>query len=185
MATSTGRQARLSNRWRIVADNGRGERSPNLQTEPPPARPPAKFAGGGSPCPPAFVDGRSSNDGGDDTNKSLSLSLWLAPFSGESRRSTSWSGEQLSRGGSLRPLLLPPPRLSSIRSVFRRRRWITGLADGLRVGLPATAHCVAKSLNFCRVAISPIQIKLNRLYKSVNRRIPESTQEIKKWRIEI
>lgn len=31
---------------------------------------------------------------------------------------------------------------------------MTGLADGLRVGLPATAHWVAKSLNFCKVAMN-------------------------------
>ena len=30
---------------------------------------------------------------------------------------------------------------------------MTGLDDGLRVGLPATAHCVANVLNFCSVAI--------------------------------
>lgn len=43
--------------------------------------------------------------------------------------------------------------LSNIRNVFLRRRWITGLVDGLRVGLLATAHCVANSLNFSSVAI--------------------------------
>lgn len=151
MLTSTGRQALRSSRCRNVADNGRSERKPIRRTADPELNPPpAPEAAGESPC---LVF--SANDGGDETNKSFSL--WLTtssfPFSVESRSPTNRSGEQTSRRGSLRPLPPPMLRLRSIRRVFRRRRWITGLVVGLRVGLPATAHWVARSLNFCKVAI--------------------------------
>lgn len=147
MLTSTGRQALLSNRCRKVADNGRSERSPILRTaDPALIPPPAPEVAGESPCL-VFPESVFSKEGGDETNKSFSL--WLTtssfPFSGESRCR---SGEQTSRRGSLRL------RLRSIRRVFRRRRWITGLVVGLLVGLPATAHWVARSLNFCKVAIN-------------------------------
>lgn len=147
MATSTGRQALLNNRCRSVADSGRSARAPLL----------LKSSLDGNNISLTFSETLSANAGGEDTNKSFSL--WLTnnslPFSGELPSSllTLRSGERLSqRGGSLLP---PPPaaRLSSILRVFLRRRWITGLADGLLVGLPATAHWVASSLNFCRVAI--------------------------------
>lgn len=150
MATSTGRQALLNNRCLNVADSGRSERATPLL--PPPA---------GNNLSPTFSDSLSLNDGGDETNKSLNLWLTLAessfPFSGE--RSSSLlplrSGEPSpQREGSLLPPAAPlPPRPSNIRRVLRRRRWITGLVVGLLVGLPATAHWVAKNLNFCRVAI--------------------------------
>lgn len=160
MVTSTGLHALLSNRCRNVADNGLSCRPPPPLLNPnPPLAPP-------TPPPPTplltppdsnpsltFSDTLSSNVGGDETNKSLSL--WLTinsfPFSGEFLSHPLRSGEPSSRRGIL---LLPlPPRLSNILSVFLRRRCITGLADGLLVGLPATAHCVANSLNFCNVAI--------------------------------
>lgn len=138
MATSAGRQALLNNRCLNVADSGRSDRPPPLL--PPPA---------GSSLSPPSSDSLRPNDGGDDTNKSFSL--WPTgsslPFSGE-RSSSLRSGEPPSQ--RLLPL---PPRPRSIRRVLRRRRWITGLVVGLLVGLPATAHWVAKSLNFCRVAI--------------------------------
>lgn len=148
MPTSTGRQALLNIRCRNVADSGRIERVPPRLTPPP---------GGNNPSL-TFSETLSANAGGDDTNKSLSL--WLTdsgalPFRGEVSSSLPLlrSGEPSSqRGGSL----LPSPRPSNIRRVLRRRRWITGLVVGLRVGLPATEHWVAKSLNFCRVAISEL-----------------------------
>ncbi|KAL2504379.1 Zinc finger and BTB domain-containing protein 46 [Abeliophyllum distichum] len=153
MAPSTGRQALLSNRCRNVADNGRSGLVPPLL--------PSIPAAGEIPSL-EFPDVRSSNGGGEDTNRSLSL--WLTtvsfPFSCESSPSLLLLPSDESspgRGGSLLPCPPPPPpplRLSSIRRVFLRRRWITGLVVGLLVGLPETAHWVANSLNFCRVAIS-------------------------------
>lgn len=155
MLTSTGRQALLSNRCRNVADNGLSERRPILRPADSALNPPsASDAADENPCL-VFSERLRSNDGGDETNKSFSL--WLTtssfPFSCESRSPTYRSGEQTSCRGSLRPLPPPELRLRSIRRVFRRRRWITGLVVGLRVGLPATAHWVARSLNFCKVAI--------------------------------
>lgn len=148
MATSTGRQALLNNRCRNVADSGRSERDPPLLTPPPPD---------GSNPSLTFSEALSPNDGGEDTNKSFSL--WLTDssfpfFGGYSSSLLPLRSAELSsqRGGRLLPPA-PPPRPRSIRRVFRRRRWITGLVVGLLVGLPATAHWVAKSLNFCRVAI--------------------------------
>lgn len=148
IATSTGRQALLNNRCRKVADNGRNDPPPPLLNSPLE----------GSNISLTFSETLSANAGGEDTNKSFSLLLQTNSsfsFSGDLRSAplglrsgeTSWQ-----RGGSLLPTP-PVARLSSIRRVFLRRRWITGLADGLLLGLPATAHCIANSLNFCRVAI--------------------------------
>lgn len=132
MATSAGRQALLNNRCR------------NSKRAPPPLL--------GIILSPTLSEALSPNDGcDDDTNKSFSLLLTATDaFSGE-RSSILRSGDPLSkRGGSLlRPAGPLPPRVRSIRRVVRRRRWITGLVVGLRVGLPATAHCVAKNLNLC------------------------------------
>lgn len=142
MVTSTGRQALLlSNRCRKAAGNGLSERPRQADTLP------AGVVAGKNPSDSAF-----SSDGGEDINKSLSLLLTPTnsfPFSGElPRRSV-----ESSQGGSLRRPPVPVLRLRNIRSVLRRRRWMTGLAVGLRVGLPATAHWVAKNLNFWRAAI--------------------------------
>lgn len=157
MATSTGRQALLNNRCLNVADSGRSERPPPLRPPPPPA---------GSNLSPPFSEATPPNDGGDDTNKSFSL--WPTessfPFSGE--RSSSLLPLRSGEPSSQRLLPLPP-RPRSILRVLRRRRWITGLAVGLLVGLPATAHWVAKNLNFCRVAIF-VYIWSDRLLRYVN-----------------
>lgn len=99
-----------------------------------------------SPLLPSFSKG-----GGDDTNKSFKVSLF---FSGSGARIAGWrwTGGGSCRGGDKRPE--PELRVSSMRRVvFLRRRWTRGLVLGLRVGLCATPHCVASSLNFCNVAI--------------------------------
>lgn len=140
MPTRTGRQALLCNRCRNIADNGRPERAP-----PTPAV-------GNSPSL-IFSETFSLNVGGDETNKSFSLCLTTISFplsddfpSPRGRL----PGDPTSRSGGS----LLPPRLSSIRRVLLlRRRWVTGLVVGLLVGLPATGHCVANSLNFCRVVM--------------------------------
>lgn len=146
--TSIGRQTLLSNRCRNVADNGRIDRAPIPLTADPILPPSPSISGEKSPL-----------DGGDETNKSLSLWLPTVSFSlsGESPSLEIRSGEASSPDDSEWSLPHPPPPpppLRSIRRVFRRRRWMTGLVVGLRVGLPATAHWVANSLNFCRVAIA-------------------------------
>lgn len=181
MGPNTGLQALLSNRCRNVADNGLRDRTPTLLN--PPSTPPL-------PPPPPPVDKNpsltlpeilSSNEGGDETNKSLNF--WLTtnsfPFSGEFSSLVLRSGEPTSlRGGNLRPVLLFP-RLSSIRSVFLRRRCITGLVVGLLVGLPATAHWVAKSLNFCSVAMTNRTLPAQNLEQKKN---PKKVRnEIQNW----
>lgn len=151
--TSTGLHALLSNRCRNVADRGLSDLAPPTLLNPAPPLPPAAETPRDKIPSLTFSDSPSLNGGGDDTNKSLSF--WLTtksfPFSGEFLSFPPRSGKSSSRRDNLRLAL--PERLSSMRSVFLRRRCITGLADGLLVGLPATAHCVARNLNFCNVAM--------------------------------
>lgn len=141
IATRTGRHAFLSSRWRKAAESGRRNPFPPRLAEKPledSANKRSRSSHLPSGAPPS---------GGDDTNKSFSLcralnSRELPPAAASSRRAP-----RVSPRRSLRRLLLP----RSMRRVLRRRRWMTGLAAGLRVGLGATAHCAASCLNLCRV----------------------------------
>lgn len=144
MVTSIGRQALLKNLYRKVAETGLSEPAePRLVAEPLPTVP----VTGKSPRLSPLLSESLSSNGGDETNKSFNLALiFLFLISGNSS-ATSRSKSSSSWRANRR-------RLSSIRSVLRRRRWMTGLVVGLLVGLPATAHWVAKSLNFWRVAIT-------------------------------
>ncbi|KAL3844894.1 hypothetical protein ACJIZ3_002297 [Penstemon smallii] len=144
METSTGRQALRNKRCRSVAESKR---------DPPP---PLNSRLVGSIPSLTF----SSNAGGEDsTNRSCSLFL--------TDNSLTISVELLSsllllRSGNHLPAPIPA-RPSSIRSVFLRRSWITGLVMGLLVGLAATAHWIARNLNFCRVAIRNLLLKRLRI----------------------
>lgn len=158
MVTSTGRQARLRNLYRNVAVTGRRDPIPPRRVKNPlPPPPTVPVAGNKTRC--SSSGALFSSRGGDDTNRSFNL--WRALpsllFSGGSSSppfsSSSSSIFRISEGAPRRGRRRRSGRLRSMRSVLRRRSWMTGLAVGLRVGLPATAHWVAKSLNFCRVAI--------------------------------
>lgn len=105
-----------------------------------------------------LISSSSSSFGSEDTNRSFSeflrirINSLLFSFSsfsssGESNRCFSWSG-----GDSRRRRLVLRQR-SIRREVFRRGSWTSGLVLGLRVGLWATPHCIASSLNLCSVAI--------------------------------
>lgn len=91
------------------------------------------------------VGGGDGDGDGEETNRSLSL--WRTLTSSEEEEVSGGS----SGGGWKRRRSLG--RVRNMRRVLRRRRWITGLVVGLRVGLPAMAHCVAKSLNLWRLGI--------------------------------
>lgn len=157
-----GRQALLKSLYRKVAETGRSEPAePRLVAEPLPTVP----VTGKSPClsPLPLLSESLSSNGGDETNKSFNLALiFLFLISGNSS-ATSRPKSSLSWRGNRR-------RLSSIRSVLRRRRWMTGLAVGLLVGLPATAHWVAKSLTFWRVAITKNRKFLRKKEHKLNER---------------
>ena len=176
MVTSTGRQGLLSNLYRNDAVIGlKGPiPPPRLAAKPfppppppppPPPLPPALPVAGNNPTSSSWrlnLESETlSSIGGEDTNKSFNLCrtltsllpflllLLLLLF-----LDVGLGSESISDGESFRRENRRSVRLRSIRRVLRRRRWMTGLADGLRVGLPATtAHWVARSLNFCRVAI--------------------------------
>lgn len=170
MVTSMGRQARRSKRYRRPPDpnlrpplpmlpprrpaNLPTASPPNPNLLPTPPRPPP------SPPPPRLPSPPPSppTAGGEDTNRSLSV--WLrSPFFSPG------SADSATAAGFARPssgLLDDRPR--SFLKVFRRRRRKAGLAAedaaaeaGLRDGLlAAVAHCVARSLNFCNVAIQSL-----------------------------
>lgn len=167
IATSTGRQALLSNRCRNAADNGR---IPPRRPPKPPTPPPDSTSSRLKNRSRMFSAPLSSSGGGggEETKKSFSLLLTTSCcliFSGEPSAAAAAAAElslRWSRDSSRRRLPLPA-RLRSILRVLRRRRWITGLVVGLRDGLPATAHWVAKNLNFCSVAILSPRSNFTRL----------------------
>lgn len=160
MVTSTGLQALLSSLYRNVDETGLREADEPIRRleNPAAALPPTPPVAGNSPSLSFTVLLSLSSNGGEEMNSSFNLrltrifSFFLLPLlsiSGDSSAISWRSGEPARRENPRRSEV----RLSSIRKVLRRRRWITGLVVGLRVGLPATAHWVASSLNFCRVAI--------------------------------
>lgn len=173
MVTSTGRQALLSNLYRNDAVTGLKE--PVLSAPPRRAAdmpPPTLPVAGNNPTSSSsnLLSETLSSGGGDDTKRSFSLcrtlisplfSFFLALSGGARLGSESMprSSEDSSRQAN-RPRR--SVRLRSMRRVLRRRRWMTGLADGLLVGLAATtAHCVARILNFCKVGILFIHTQKN------------------------
>lgn len=101
-----------------------------------------------------------TSNGGEDTKSSFRLCLCtkLLPLSFSFSFLLSGNGSE--RRGHRRELL----RLRSIRKVdFRRRRVTRGEVLGLLVGLWATPHWVASSLNLCNVAIFEVWQLLSRL----------------------
>lgn len=88
----------------------------------------------------------SSSLGGDDTNRSFSEFLRIESFSFFSNSNIDTC--PCRRGGRFR---VSPRRVR--RVVLGLGIRISGLVLGLKVGLCCTPHCVAKSLNFCSVAI--------------------------------
>jgi hypothetical protein len=139
IATSTGRHALLSNALcRKPVQAGLDDAAPDFK----PIKLPLLIE------PPAlsFV----SPNGGEDTNRSLRV---RCPCSSATKSFSSFfCGEQV--GGISGCAMRDDRRLSSIRRVvLRRRNWTTGLVLGLRVGLGATPHWVASSLNFWSVAM--------------------------------
>lgn len=116
----------------------------NARDTPLPAPAPTR---GTRPAEPA-AQPDSSWEGGEETKRSFKVWLRSGFFSGGGSGAI-WGRSGL--GGSARRL---EERLRSRRRVFLRRSWKTGLALGLREGLAEMAHWVARSLNFCRVAIS-------------------------------
>ncbi|KAJ4974053.1 hypothetical protein NE237_007227 [Protea cynaroides] len=151
METSTGLQALLSSRHRYTTDNGLGEPTAMRRAALP--FPWLMIVEGNASTTPSVIFSvgllglSSSCSGGEERNKSLRV--WLSNpllFSGGSESVMILCRSGDSSRCNLRPV--PPVRLSSIRRVLRRRRWMTGLALGLRVWLPAMVQCVASSLNF-------------------------------------
>ncbi|KAK3421619.1 hypothetical protein EUGRSUZ_G02247 [Eucalyptus grandis] len=108
------------------------------------------------PLAPPLPSSSLSGLAGGDTNRSFRVRP-LALFFFFSRPASGVSKLLLGSIASTPRAPMPPPRVKSIRRVvfcwLWRRSWTTGLAPGLRVGLGATPHWAAKSLNFCRVAI--------------------------------
>lgn len=154
MLTSIGRHALLSsNRCRNPTQPGLGEFDSTSCS--------FNFGGNTSLLPSFFLltalllSSSSSPNGGDDTNRSFKVRLFesLSSFffsGGKAGTKRFWFG--ICRLMRDRRLVV---RVSSIRRVLlRRRKWTKGLVLGLRVGLCTTPHCVASSLNFCKVAIS-------------------------------
>ncbi|KAG1347090.1 hypothetical protein COCNU_06G009190 [Cocos nucifera] len=179
MVTSMGRQARRSKRYRRLPD-------PNLRPPPPmPPRRPANLPTANPPNPnllptpprpppspplprPPSPPPSPPTAGGEDTSRSLSVWLRSPFFSPGSAASPEASGFAGPSSGRL------DDRPRSRLKVFRRRRRKAGLAPaaatagaGLRDGLlAAVAHCVARSLNFCNVAIKSLLFTLGFGFRS-------------------
>lgn len=154
MVKRTGRHALLSNLYRNADDIGRraetvearrnGDPVRNRTPTVEPDRSPSFRSCCWCCCWKLFFSSWSVG-GGDGEETKRSLSLWRTLTSSEEDSGGSRGGGWKRRRSW--------GRVRNMRRVLRRRRWMTGLVVGLRVGLPATAHCEAKSLNLWRLGI--------------------------------
>lgn len=149
IVSSTGLQAFLSSALDLSPTN------PLLGESPPP---PIPIASGKtsflSLSFPSTTSSSPCSSMGCEQNRSLSEWAPTEPFPFFSMQGTASTRNCRSSEPRRRP------RVSSIRRVFfwGRPMWTSGLVLGLCVGLGPTPHCVANSLNFCKVAILKVQI---------------------------